>query len=160
MQKNLIAHKRVLELRNTATQAMAKVTEKSVELEEARKQLAELKSENGRLAGLVSSVDAEKQKAAAVIKDKYLRELAKLEGKKNAEIEEIMKKLEGAETRGFKEGEALYIKQCETVKDLFFKCGWRAVVTQLGHQPETEVYNPPPYFIPGSMAEYAATVQQ
>ena len=128
---------------------MAEVTKKTAKLEEAKKQLAELKFENGRLAGLVSSADAEKQKAAAVIKNKYLRELDKLEGKKKAEIEEMKKKLEGAETRGFKEGEALYIKQCEAAKDLFFKFGWRAAVTQLGHQPKTEVYNPPPYFIPG-----------
>lgn len=139
---------------------MAEATEKSAELEEARKQLAELKSEYGRLADLVSSADAKKQKATAVIKDKYLRELAKLEGKKNAEIEEMKKKLKGAETHSFKEGEALYIKQYEAAKDLFFKCGWRATVTQLGHQLETKVYNPPRYFIPGSMAEYAATVQQ
>ena len=99
---------------------MAEVTIKTAELEEARKQLAELKSENGRLASLISSADAEKQKAAAVIKDKYLRELAKLEGKKNAEIEQLKKDADDAELRGFKEGEATYIKQCEAAKDLFF----------------------------------------
>ena len=56
--------------------------------------------------------------------------------------------------------EGLYIPQCEGAKDLFFKCGWRSVVEQLGCGPETEVYNAPQYFIPASLAEYAASVQQ
>ena len=123
MQKSHIAHKRVLELRKTTRQALAEVTEKTAELEEAREQLAELKSENGRLTGLVSSAEAEKQKAAALIKDKYLRELAKLEGKKNAEIAELKKKVDDANAEGFKEGEVLYMQQCEAAKNLFFKCG-------------------------------------
>ncbi|GMP62827.1 hypothetical protein CsSME_00024783 [Camellia sinensis var. sinensis] len=97
MQKSHITHKRVLELRKTARQAMAEVTEKTAELEEARKQIAELNSENGHLAGLVSSAEAEKQKVAAVIKDKYLCKLAKLEGKKNAEIEQLKKDADDAE---------------------------------------------------------------
>ena len=95
-----------------------------------------------------------------MVKDKYLRELAKLEGKKNTKITKLEKKLEDAEDRGFKKEEALYIKQCEAAKDLFFKRGWRAGVEQLGHGPETEVFNPHPYFIPGSMTEYAAAIQQ
>ena len=33
-------------------------------------------------------------------------------------------------------------------------------MAQLGHSPETEGFNPPPYFIPSSMAEYAAAFQQ
>ncbi|XP_028112493.1 L-ascorbate oxidase homolog, partial [Camellia sinensis] len=138
MQKSHIAHKRVLELRKTTRQSLAEVTEKTAELEQARLQIAELKVENGRLTGLVSSAEAEKQKAVAVIKDKYLRELAKLEGKKNAEIEQLKKSADDAELRGYKEGETTYIKQCEAAKDLFFKCGWRAAVEQLGHGPETE----------------------
>ncbi|XP_028079186.1 uncharacterized protein LOC114280968 [Camellia sinensis] len=158
MQNNHIAHKRVLELRKTTRQAMAKVTKKTAELEQARKQIAELQTENGRLTGL-GSAEADKQKVAAVIKDKYLRELAKLEGKKNVEMTKLEKKLEVAENRGFKEGEALYIKQCEAAKDLFFKCEWKGVVAQLGHGPETEVFNPPLYFIPSSLTEYAATIQ-
>lgn len=160
MQKSHIAHKRVLELRKTTRQALAEVTEKSAELEQARQQIAELKSENGRLTGLVSLAKAEKQKAVAVIKDKYLRELAKLKGKKNAEIEQLKKNADDAEMRGFKEREAAYIKQCEAAKDLFFKCGWRGVVVQLGHGPETEVFNPPQYLIPSSLAEYAADLQK
>ncbi|XP_028074191.1 leucine-rich repeat-containing protein 45-like [Camellia sinensis] len=159
-EKSHIAHKRVLELRKTTRQALAEVIEKTVELEEARKQLAELKSENGRLAGLVSVAEVEKQKAAALIKDKYLRELAKLEGKKNAEITELKKKAADANAEGFKEGEALSMQQYEAAKDLFFKCGWRTAVVQLGCGPETEVYNPPQYFIPSSLSEYAASVQQ
>ncbi|GMP23295.1 hypothetical protein CsSME_00000946 [Camellia sinensis var. sinensis] len=158
MQKSHIAHKRVLELRKSARQAMAEVTEKTAELEEARKQIAELNSENGHLVGLVSSAKAEKQKAAAMMKDKYLRELAKLKGKKNAEIEKLKKSADDAVLRGYKEGEATYIKQCEATKDLFFKCGWRAAVVQLGHGPETEVFDAPAYFIPSSMMEYAAAL--
>ena len=137
---------------------MAEVTEKTAELEEARKQIAELKSENGRLTGLVSSAEVEKQKATAVIKDKYLRELAKLEGKKNAEIEKLKKSADDDELRGYKEGEATYIKQCEAAKDLFFKFGWRAAVEQLGHDLETEVFNALAYFIPSSMTEYVAAL--
>ncbi|GMP46613.1 hypothetical protein CsSME_00014694 [Camellia sinensis var. sinensis] len=128
MQKNHIAHKRVLELRKTARQAMTEVIEKTTELEEARKQIAELKTKNGRLTGLVNSAEADKQKVAAEMKNKYLRELAKLEGKKNVEIEKLKKSVDDAELRGYKEGEATYIKQCEAAKDLFFKCGWRAAV--------------------------------
>ncbi|GMP78113.1 hypothetical protein CsSME_00034171 [Camellia sinensis var. sinensis] len=160
MQKSHIAHKRVLELRKTTRQALAEVTEKTVELEQARQHIAELKSENGRLTGLVSSAEAEKQKAVAVIKDKYLRELAKFERKKSAEIEQLKKSADDAELRGYKEGEATYIKQCEDAKDLFFKYGWRAAVEQLGHGPETEVFNAPAYFIQSSMIEYAAALQQ
>lgn len=139
---------------------MAEANTKMAELKEYQQKTAELEGEVTRLTGLVTSADADKQKALTVMKDKYLRELMKLEGKKNAEITALKKKADDANAEGFKEGEAVYIQQCEAVKDLFFKCGWRAAVTQLGHQPETEVYNPPPYFIPGSMTEYAATVQQ
>ena len=74
------------------------------------------------------------------MKDKYLRELAKLERKKNVEITELEKKVENAEDRGYKEGEATYILQCEAAKDIFFKCGWKAAVAQLGHGQETEVF--------------------
>lgn len=160
MQKSQIAHKKVLELRKTARQAMAEVEEKTTELEVARKQLAELKSENGRLTGVVSSAEAERLKAVAVTKDRYLRELTKLEGSKNKEIAELKKKADDANATGFKEGEALYIPQCEAAKDLFFKCGWRCAVEQLGCGPETEVYNAPQYVIPTSLAEYAAGLQK
>ncbi|GMP60529.1 hypothetical protein CsSME_00023356 [Camellia sinensis var. sinensis] len=160
IQKSHIAHKRVLELRKTTRQALAEVTEKTAELEQARQQIAELKFENDHLTGLVSSAEAEKQKAVAVIKDKYLRELAKLEGKKNAEIEHLKKSANDAELRGYKEGEATYIKQCEAAKDLFFKCDCRAAIEQLGHDSETEVFNALAYFIPSSMTEYAAALQQ
>ncbi|XP_028122413.1 uncharacterized protein LOC114319591 [Camellia sinensis] len=160
IQKNHIAHKRVLELQKTTRQAMVEANEKAAELKASQQKVAELETEVARLTGLVTSVDADKQKALAVMKDKYLRELAKLEGKKSAEITKLEKKLEDAEDRGFKEGEALYIKQREAAKDLFFKCGWRAAVVQLGQGSETEVFNPPPYFVPSAMAEYAADIQQ
>lgn len=77
------------------------------------------------------------------MKDKYLRELVKLEGKKDAEIADLKKKVDDANAQGFKEAEGLYIAQCEGAKDLFFKCGWRSAVEQLGCGPETEVYNAP-----------------
>ena len=94
------------------------------------------------------------------MKDKYLRELAKLEGKKDAEIADLKKKVGDANAQGFKEAEGLYIPQCEGAKDLFFKCGWRGAVEQLGCGPETEIYNAPQYFIPASLAEYAADLQK
>ncbi|XP_028106053.1 uncharacterized protein LOC114305130 [Camellia sinensis] len=123
--------------------------------------MVELNIEMARLTGLVSSAEADKQKVAAVLKDKYLRELAKLEGKKNAEITEMEKKVEDVEDRSYKEGEATYILQCEAAKDIFFKCGWKAVVAQLGHGQETEVFkNPPPHFILSYMVEYATAIQQ
>ena len=46
---------------------MAEANERTAELEVARKQIAELKIENGRLTGLVSSAEADKQKAATVV---------------------------------------------------------------------------------------------
>ncbi|XP_028061123.1 uncharacterized protein LOC114264643 [Camellia sinensis] len=160
IQKNNIAHKKVLELRRTTTQVMADAEAKTAELERTKKQIAELQFENGHLTGLVSSAEAEKQKIAATVKDKYLRELVKLEGKEDAEIADLKKKVGDANAQGFKEAEGLYIPQCEGAKDLFFKCGWRSVVEQLGCGPETEVYNAPQYFIPASLAEYAASVQE
>ncbi|CAL5431935.1 unnamed protein product [Camellia sinensis] len=160
IQKNHITHKRVLELRKTTRQAMVEVNEKTVELKKSQQKMVKLETEVAQLTGLVTSADADKQKALAVMKDKYLRELAKLDGKKSAEIEEPKKKAEDAEDRGYKEGETTYIKQCEATKDLFFKCGWGAAVAQLDHGPETEVFNPPSYFIPSSMVEYAAIQQQ
>ena len=89
-----------------------------------------------------------------------MRELVKLEGKKDAEIADLKKKVSDANTQGFKEVEGLYIPQCEGPKELFFKCGWRSAVEQLGCGPETEVYNAPQYFIPASLTEYAASVQE
>lgn len=140
---------------------MAEANAKSAELDEAKKRMAELQIEVVRLIGQVTSADVDKQKALAVMKDKYLLELAKLERKKKAEIVKLEKKVEDAEDRGYKEGEATYIKQCEAAKDIFFKCEWKAAVAQLGHGPKTEVFlNPPPHFIPSYMTEYAAAIQQ
>ena len=69
--------------------------------------------------------------------------------------------MEDAEDRGYKEGEATYILQCEAAKDIFFECGWKMAVTQLGHGPETEVFlNPPSHFIPSYQAEYVHAIQQ
>ncbi|KAF5943684.1 hypothetical protein HYC85_017761 [Camellia sinensis] len=120
IQKNHIAHKRVLELRKTTRQAMAKANAKNTVLEESKKKIAELQTEMACLNGLVSSAEANKRKAAAVVKDKYLRELAKLEGKKDAEIKELEKKLEDAENRGYKEGEATWWKNLSLVENLSF----------------------------------------
>ncbi|XP_028108938.1 uncharacterized protein LOC114307724 [Camellia sinensis] len=160
IQKNNIAHKKVLELRKTTRHAMADAEAKTAELENAKKRIAELQFENGRLTGLVSSAEAEKQKIAIKVKDKYLRELAKLEGKKDAEIADLKKKISDTNAQGFKEAEGLYIPQCEGAKDLFFKCGWRSAVEQLGCGLETKVYNAPQYCIPATLAEYAASVQK
>ena len=128
IQKNNIAHKKVLELRKTTRHAMADGEAKIAELEHAKKQIAELQFENGRLTGLVSSAEAKKQKIEATVKDKYLRELAILEGKKDAEIADLKKHVGDTNATGFKEAEGLYIPQCEGAKDLFFKCGWRSAV--------------------------------
>ncbi|KAI8024664.1 Nuclear pore complex protein NUP107 [Camellia lanceoleosa] len=160
IQKNNITHRKVLELRRNTREAMREAEAKTAELEEARKQLAELRSENGRLTGLVSSADAEKQRVAIELKDKYLRELAKIEKKKNTEITQLKESIKGAEKQGFKKAEDAYTQQCEAAKDLFFKCGWRSAVEQLGSGPKTEVYNAPQYFIPASLAQYAADLQK
>ncbi|GMP40543.1 hypothetical protein CsSME_00010954 [Camellia sinensis var. sinensis] len=112
---------------------------KSAEVEDIKKQMAELQAENSRLTGLVSSAEAERQKAAISLKDKYLRELVKLERKKDAEIKESAKE---AGKQGFKKAEDAYAKQCNAAKELFFKCGWRAAVEKLGHDQQTEVFNP------------------
>ena len=65
---------------------MAEANEKAAELKKSQQKTVELEVEVVRLTGLVTSADVDKQKALAVMKDKYLRELAKLEGKKNAEV--------------------------------------------------------------------------
>ncbi|GMP37607.1 hypothetical protein CsSME_00009212 [Camellia sinensis var. sinensis] len=157
LQKNNITYKKVQELRKTTRQAMAEAEAKSAELEEARKEMAELRGEVGRLTGMVSSAEAEKQKTAIILKDKYLRELVKLERKKDAEIKERVKE---TDKQGFKRAEDAYAQQCNAAKELFFKCGWRGAVEKLGHDPQTEVFNPPAYFIPNSLMEYANAIQQ
>ena len=139
---------------------MAEVEAKTTELKESKQKTVELEAEVARLTGLVTLANVDKQKALIVMKDKYLRALVKLERKKKAEIAELTKKVNDANAAGFKEGEALYMQQCEAAKDFFFKCDWRAAVVQLGCEPETKVYNPPLYFIPSSLAEYVASVQQ
>ncbi|XP_028089121.1 uncharacterized protein LOC114289573 [Camellia sinensis] len=106
---------------------------------------------------MVSSAEAEKQKTAIILKDKYLRELLKLERKKDAEIKEKVKQ---ADQQGFKRAEDAYAQQCNAAKDLFFKCGWRGAVEKLDQDPQTEVFNPPAYFIPNSLMEYATAMQQ
>ena len=164
LQKNNVTYRKVQELRKTTRQAMAEAEAKSAELLQAEKRMAELEAENGRLADLVNSAEAEKQKAAIVMKDKYLRELVKLERRKDAEIGELRKNMVEAEKEGYKQGykkaEDAYVKQCDAAKELFFKCGWRAAVEKLGQDQQTEVFNPPDYFIPKSLAEYAAALQQ
>ncbi|XP_028068433.1 uncharacterized protein LOC114271009 [Camellia sinensis] len=100
LQKNNITYKKVQELRKTTRQAMAEAEAKAVELEEAEKRMAELQAENGRLADLVSSAEVERQKAAIAMKDKYLRELVKLEKRKDTEISELKKSVEAAEKEG------------------------------------------------------------
>ena len=117
-----------MELRKVTRQAAAEAEAKAAELEEARKEMAELRGEVGRLTGLVSSAEAEKQKAAIALKDKYLRELVKLERKKDAEISQAKESAKEAEKKGFKEVEDIYVKQCGAGKDLFFKCGWSGAV--------------------------------
>ena len=98
------------------------------------------------------------------MKDKYLRELLKLEKRKDTEISQLKKSAEVAEKEGYKQGykkaEEAYVKQCDAAKELFFKCGWRAAVEQRGHDQQAEVYNPPEYFIPKSLAAYADALQQ
>lgn len=96
---------------------------KEAKLQVLKASLVELSAANEKLTEQVSAVEADKQKALAERKDQYLRELAKLEKKKDAEIAELQKKMEDAEDRSFKEGEETYVKQCEAAKDIFFKCG-------------------------------------
>ena len=50
----------MLELRKTARDAVAEAEVKSAEVEEIKKQMAELQAENSRLTGLVSSAEAER----------------------------------------------------------------------------------------------------
>ncbi|GMQ00145.1 hypothetical protein CsSME_00047353 [Camellia sinensis var. sinensis] len=119
LQKNHVAHKRVLELHKIARSTMADASAKAAELKEAQLKLVELESENKCLTKLVDATETDKQKALAEKKDRYLRELAKLERKKSAEITELQKKMEDAEDRGFKEREATYI---------------------LHHGPDTEIF--------------------
>ncbi|XP_028082655.1 uncharacterized protein LOC114283977 [Camellia sinensis] len=161
MQKNHITHKRVLKFRKTAQLAVADANSRTAELQEAKKKMTRLTTEVARLTELVNSAEGDKQKALAELKDHYLRELAKIEKKKGAKIAELEKKMEGAEDRGYKEGEATYILQCEAAMDIFFKCGWKVAVAKLDHGQETEVFqNPPPHFIPSYMTEYANAIQQ
>lgn len=160
IQKNNVTHRRVLELRKTTRQAMTEAEAKAAELKQSQAKTAELEAEVTRLSGLVASANSDKQRALTEMKDKYLWEMAQLKSAKDVEISVLKEKVEGAELKSFKDGEAAYIQQCEAVKDLFFKCGWRGTVEQLGCGPDTEVYNAPQYFIPASLAEYAADLQK
>ncbi|XP_028064660.1 uncharacterized protein LOC114267797 [Camellia sinensis] len=103
LQKSQIVHQKVLGLRKTARQALAEVEEKTTELKKFQQKMAELEAEVARLTGLVTSAEADKQKALIAMKNKYLRELVKLEGKKDAEIADLKKKGGDANATGFKE---------------------------------------------------------
>ncbi|GMP92031.1 hypothetical protein CsSME_00042432 [Camellia sinensis var. sinensis] len=161
VQKGHVAHQCVIELRKIARAAIAYMNVKEAELKAQKTSLAELSAEKEKLVELVCVAEVEKQKAPTEKKDRYLRELAKIEKKKNAEIKELQKKMEDAEDRGFKEGEETYIQQCEAAKDIFSKCGWKAAIEKLGQAHDSKVFlNPLPYFIPSHMTEYTDAVQQ
>ncbi|XP_028102987.1 uncharacterized protein LOC114302189, partial [Camellia sinensis] len=167
LQKNNVTYRKVQELRKTTRQAMAEAEAKSAKLLQAEKRMAELEAENGRLADLVNSAEAEKQKAAIIMKDKYLRELVKLERRKDAEIGELRKNMVEAEKEGYKQGykkaEDAYVKQCDAANRITeLACSYRTRYfgLKLGQDQQTEVFNPPDYFIPKSLAEYAAALQQ
>ncbi|GMP83547.1 hypothetical protein CsSME_00037421 [Camellia sinensis var. sinensis] len=69
--------------------------------------------------------------------------------------------MQDTEDRGFKEGKETYVQQCEAVKDIFFKCGWKAIAKKLGYGHDSEIFlNLPPYFILRYMTDYANAVQQ
>ena len=68
---------------------MAEVEAKTTELKDSQRRTAELEAEVTRLTGLVTSANVDKQKALTMIKDKYLRELAKLQRKIIAVITEL-----------------------------------------------------------------------
>lgn len=89
---------------------MAEANAKTAELKESRQKMAELQTEVAQLTDLVNSAEADKLKAAAMLKDKYLRGLAKLEKKKNDEIARLEKNVEDVENRGYNEGEDIYIQ--------------------------------------------------
>ncbi|GMP48376.1 hypothetical protein CsSME_00015749 [Camellia sinensis var. sinensis] len=118
-------HDHLTELKaiRSATKLMVLVNAKDAELKALKTNLAVLATEKEKLAELVNAAETVKQKAPAEKKDRYLRELAKIEKKKNAEIQELQKKMEDVEDQGFKEGEETYVQQCEATKDIFFKCG-------------------------------------
>ena len=63
IQKNNIAHKRVLELRRTTREAMAEAEAKTTELKKSQAKMTELEAEVTRLPGLVTSTNADKQRA-------------------------------------------------------------------------------------------------
>ncbi|XP_028106941.1 meiosis-specific nuclear structural protein 1-like [Camellia sinensis] len=137
IQKNYNTHKKVLELRKTTRQAVAEAEVKSAEVEDIKKQMAELQAENSRLTGLVSSAEAERQKAAIALKDKYLHELVKLERKRDAEISQVKESAKEAGKQGFKKVEDVYAKQCNAAKELFFNFfGWIILLLQLLHRGE------------------------
>ncbi|GMP84046.1 hypothetical protein CsSME_00037731 [Camellia sinensis var. sinensis] len=90
--KSHIVHKRVLELRKTALLAITDADAKVAELKEVKAKLTELATENERLAELVNATGTDKQKAVTEKKDRYLRELAKLEKRKNTEVQELKRR--------------------------------------------------------------------
>ena len=65
MQKNHIAHKRVLELRKTTWLTVADANARTAELQEVKEKMTGLDSEVARLTELVNSAEADKQKALA-----------------------------------------------------------------------------------------------
>ena len=88
---------------------MAEAKAKTAKLNQSQQRTVELEAKITHLTGLVTSANTDKQKALTEMKDKYLRELTKLEGVKDAKIKVLKKKAEDAELKGFKEGKAAYI---------------------------------------------------
>ncbi|GMP84053.1 hypothetical protein CsSME_00037737 [Camellia sinensis var. sinensis] len=139
VQKSHVVHKRVLELRKTALLAITDADAKVAELKEVKAKLTELATENERLAELVNATETDKQKAVAEKKDRYLRELAKLEKRKNTEVQELKRRWRTPRTMVSKKGSA----------------------AKLSHGPDSKVFlNPPPHFISTYMTEYTDVVQK
>ncbi|GMP46588.1 hypothetical protein CsSME_00014678 [Camellia sinensis var. sinensis] len=82
-------HENLTELKAIRSATKPMVLTKEAELKVLKASLVELSAENEKLAKKVSAAEAKKQKALAEKKDRYLREHAKLEKKKDPEIKEL-----------------------------------------------------------------------
>ncbi|XP_028053165.1 uncharacterized protein LOC114257583 [Camellia sinensis] len=124
-QKNYLAHDRMIKVRQSFRDAIAKNKVQKVEIEKLKAAQDVVAAEGDELRLKVDRAEADKQRAMKSNKARYLAELRKL---RDAHKEEKDKAVDDVEDRGYAQGEKTYERQVQATKDIFFQCGWKAAV--------------------------------
>ncbi|GMP48022.1 hypothetical protein CsSME_00015524 [Camellia sinensis var. sinensis] len=158
VQKNYLAHERMIAVRQSLWGAISDNKAKTAELTKLKAALEAAEAECDTLSQKVARAEEDKQRAVQLTKARYLAELHKLQDAHKVERD---KAVDDAEDRGYAEGERTYERQVQTTTDIFFQCGWKAAVEKVGLGQDAEMFqNPPAAYIPAYMQAYASTAQK